>query len=173
MPGFKKSESKTISSVVVKMTAAAMLLLACLFLRPSGISAQSALPLSRGQVIYVPVYSHIYIGDRERPFLLAVTLSIRNTDPKETLSVRKVTYHDSNGVPLTEFIKKPITLNRLSSTRFVVRESDKSGGSGASFIVEWESTKPINPPLVETVMIGAQTQQGISFTSRGRVLTEK
>jgi hypothetical protein len=55
----------------------------------------------------------------------------------------------------------------------VVHESDKSGGSGASFLVEWESEKPVSPPIIETVMIGAQTQQGISFTSRGQVIKEK
>jgi hypothetical protein len=66
-----------------------------------------------------------------------------------------------------------MALEKLSSTRFVVRESDKSGGSGASFLVEWESDQVVSPPLVETIMIGAQTQQGISFTSRGLVIEEK
>ncbi|HSO18374.1 MAG TPA: DUF3124 domain-containing protein, partial [Desulfosarcina sp.] len=33
---------------------------------------------SRGQTLYIPVYSHIYSGDREKPVYLAVTLSIRN-----------------------------------------------------------------------------------------------
>ena len=28
----------------------------------------------------------------------------------------------------------------------------------------------VNPPIVETVMIGTQSQQGISFTSRGQVI---
>jgi hypothetical protein len=130
-------------------------------------------PLSRGQVVYAPVYSHIYIGDRERPFLLAVTLSIRNTDTNEPVTLQKVVYHDSNGRPLNEYLSSPMKLEKLAATRFVVRESDTSGGSGASFIVEWSSDRPVSPPLIETIMIGAQTQQGISFTSRARVLTEK
>ncbi|MEE4362751.1 MAG: DUF3124 domain-containing protein [Desulfotignum sp.] len=129
--------------------------------------------LSKGQVIYVPVYSHIYIGNRERPFLLAVTLSIRNTDLNNPVVVKKATYYNSQGKLLEEYINTPVTLEKMSATRFVVHESDKSGGSGASFLVEWESEKPVSPPIIETVMIGAQTQQGISFTSRGQVIKEK
>jgi hypothetical protein len=128
---------------------------------------------SRGQVVYVPVYSHIYIGDRERQFLLAVTLSIRNTDPDNEIVITKVTYFNSKGKILEEYLKEPVTLEGMSATRYVVHESDKAGGSGASFLMEWEALKPVNPPVIETVMIGAKTQQGISFTSRGQVIKEK
>ncbi len=129
--------------------------------------------LSKGQMVYVPVYSHIYIGDRERPFLLAVTLSIRNTDQNDTIVVNKIDYYNSEGVLLNSYLKAPLVLEKMSAARFVVKESDKSGGSGASFIVEWESGATVSAPVIETVMIGAQTQQGISFTSPGRVLQEK
>ncbi len=133
----------------------------------------NTVPLSRGQVVYAPVYSHIYIGDRERPFLLAVTLSIRNTDPEDAIVVTKVSYFNSEGTRLEEYLKQPVTLEGMSATRFVVHESDETGGSGASFLVEWETAKSVSPPIIETVMIGAQTQQGISFTSRGQVIEEK
>jgi hypothetical protein len=129
--------------------------------------------LSRGQKVYAPVYSHIYIGDRERPFLLAVTLSIRNTDPDDAITITRVTYFNSKGKVLEEYLKEPVTLEGMSATRFVVHESDKAGGSGASFLVEWEAASAVTPPVIETVMIGAQTQQGISFTSRGQVIEEK
>ncbi|MFZ5563764.1 MAG: DUF3124 domain-containing protein, partial [Thermodesulfobacteriota bacterium] len=64
----------------------------------------------------------------------------------------------------------PVTLKPLESLRYVVPERDTSGGSGANFIVEWKADKPVNPPIVESIMIGTQVQQGISFTSRGQVL---
>lgn len=134
---------------------------------------RTMISLSRGQVVYVPVYSHIYIGNRERPFLLAVTLSIRNTDLNHAMVVKRAAYYNSQGKLLEEYINTPVALEKMSATRFVVHESDKAGGSGASFLVEWESEKPISPPIIESVMIGAKTQQGISFTSRGRVLQEK
>jgi len=136
-------------------------------------SANTHIVSSNGQTVYVPAYSHIYIGDRERPFLLAVTLSIRNTDSANPIVVEKVSYYSSDGKLLEEYIDRPVTIKKLSALRFVVHESDKSGGSGASFIVEWRAEKSVTPPVIETIMIGAQTQQGISFTSRGQVIREK
>ncbi|MDZ7581280.1 MAG: DUF3124 domain-containing protein [Deltaproteobacteria bacterium] len=150
-----------------------LVVITCLCIGVAKVSAQAAISLSKGQVVYVPVYSHIYIGDRERPFLLAVTLSIRNTDRLYPVTIQKVVYYDSNGKRLNDYLEKPIKLEKISAIRFVVHESDKSGGSGASFIVEWESEKRVSPPVIETIMIGAQTQQGISFTSRGLVIEEK
>ncbi|MCF8084177.1 MAG: DUF3124 domain-containing protein [Deltaproteobacteria bacterium] len=148
-------------------------ILCCLSSWPGDAGAQADIFASKGQVVYAPVYSHIYIGDKERRFLLAVTLSIRNTDSDCPIVVEKATYYDSDGKLIREYIQSPVKLEKMSAMRFVVRESDKSGGSGASFIVEWRSEKEVSPPMVETIMIGAQTQQGISFTSRGRVLREK
>jgi len=130
----------------------------------------SEMVISSGQTIYVPVYSHIYSGDREHPFYLAVTLSIRNTDPKQAITILSVDYYDSKGKQLRSYLKDPINLDPLASTRYVIKESDKSGGSGASFIVKWKSDVNVNAPITESVMIGTKTQQGISFTSRGRVI---
>jgi hypothetical protein len=59
-------------------------------------------------------------------------------------------------------------LNSLESLRYVIPEKDKSGGSGANFIVEWQSDKPVDRPIIDSVMIGTQSSQGVSFTSRGR-----
>jgi hypothetical protein len=126
--------------------------------------------LFRGQTVYVPVYSHIYSGDREQPFYLATTLSIRNTDLKQAITLTAVDYYDSEGTFLKHYLETPFVLNAMASKRYVVHESDKSGGSGAKFIVRWQSNQPVAEPLIESVMISTKTQQGISFTSRGRVL---
>jgi len=126
--------------------------------------------LSKGQTVYVPVYSHIYSGDRERPFYLTATLSIRNTDPRHSITLSAVNYYDSDGSLLRSYLEHPAGIKPLGSTRYVVKESDKSGGSGAKFIVKWESDQEVNVPLIESVMISTQTQQGISFTSRGQVM---
>ena len=132
--------------------------------------AENPIPLSNGQVVYVPIYSHIYSGDRQQPLYLSATLSVRNTDPAQSIKILSVDYFDTEGQMLKSYIKKPIGLKPLESTRFVVAYSDKEGGSGANFIVKWASDKKVNPPLIESVMIGAQNQLGISFTSRGQVL---
>jgi hypothetical protein len=114
---------------------------------PGSVFAQD---LSTGQTVYVPAYSHIYHGSKSRPFDLAVTLSIRNTDPR----------------------LKPERLGPLATREILVDESDSSGGSGANFVVRWSADKAVNAPIIETVMIGTQGQQGISFRCLGREILE-
>ena len=126
--------------------------------------------LSEGQTIYVPAYSHIYSGNREKPFLLTITVSIRNVDPKHPIQITTVSYYETQGKLLKQYLEKTATLAPLGSLRYIVPEGDKTGGSGANFIVEWRSDKLVNPPIVEAVMIGTQSGQGISFTSRGQVI---
>lgn len=43
--------------------------------------------LSKGQTVYVPVYSNVFSGPRSLPFQLATTLSIRNTDLSSSLRI--------------------------------------------------------------------------------------
>lgn len=128
--------------------------------------------LSQGQLLYVPVYSHIYIGDKERPFNLAVTLSVRNIDPRQGLRLTRVDYHNTEGVLVRHYLPAPLNLPPLASTRYVIQEKDTEGGSGANFLVRWEGASAMNPPVVEAVMIGTQSGQGISFTSQAREITE-
>jgi hypothetical protein len=132
--------------------------------------ADETIILSKGQTIYLPAYSHIYSGNRERPFLLTITVSIRNINPKQTIKITKVDYYETQGNLLKKFIETPVTLQPLESMRYVIPEKDKAGGSGANFIVEWKSDKFVNPPIVESIMIGTQSQQGVSFTSRGQAI---
>jgi hypothetical protein len=58
----------------------------------------------------------------------------------------------------------------LASTRYIITEGDRTGGSGANFIVVWKSENNVNPTINEGVMIGTHSCQGISFVSRGQVL---
>jgi uncharacterized protein DUF3124 len=137
------------------------------------VMADTGVFLSKGQSVYVPVYSHIYSGNKEHPLYLAATLSVRNTDAVNLITITEVTYYNSDGNRLESYLKKPLTLNALAATRFVIDESNKAGGSGASFIVKWKAEKKVLPPVIESVMIGTRSQQGISFTSRGQVIAEK
>ncbi len=141
----------------------------CLFV-PLHLYAEGKKGLSNGQKIYAPAYSHIYIGNTERPFLLTVTLSIRNTDPRNPIKIIVADYYQSQGKLLVKYLDDPVILNPLGSLRYIIPERDKAGGSGANFIVEWKSERYINPPIIETIMIGTHGQQGISFTSRGQVI---
>ena len=135
-------------------------------------SADTVIALSNGQSVYVPIYSHIYHGDRDTPFELAATLSIRNTDAKKEITLVSADYFDSNGNFLKKFVETPIKIKNLASIRYIIKSSDTTGGSGAKVIVRWTSTEPVNPPLIESIMIGTRSQQGISFISRGQAIKE-
>jgi hypothetical protein len=148
------------------------LVLAALILAAAN-SAAAEIKLLKGQAVYVPAYSHIYYGDREQPFYLTVTLSIRNTDPVHPITIVSVDYFDSAGKLLKKYLEGEVKLAAMASTRYIVKESDKSGGSGANFMVRWKSEAKVTEPLMETIMISTSTQQGVSFTSRGQAIKEE
>jgi hypothetical protein len=137
---------------------------------PKLVTLEPNFQAATGQTIYVPIYSHIYYENREKSFDLAATLSIRNTDLTSPMIVTAVRYYDTNGKLLRQYVEKPIQLDALASTDFVVDRNDTSGGSGANFIVEWVAKTEISEPVVEAVMIGSALQQGISWISPGRVI---
>jgi len=147
-----------------------VLLLLFFILFATGGKAEDLGAKSIGQTVYVPAYSHIYHGNREAQLLLSVTLSIRNIDLDNPLVVSAVDYYDTQGKLLKHFIAAPVSLGPLGSERYVISQDDSSGGSGANFIVVWKAKKPTNPPIIESVMIGSQSQLGVSFTSRGQAL---
>ena len=135
-------------------------------------AAGTDVSVSNGQTVYVAIYSHIYSGIKARPFDLAAIRSIRNTDINQPVTLVSVKYYDTEGKLLKEYLDQPLQLNALASTRYIIKEGDKAGGSGANFIVIWKSNKKVTPPIIEAVMIGTHSGQGISFVSRGQVIEE-
>lgn len=141
-------------------------------------SAMDQPPLSSGQTIYVPVYSSVLHGnlnDRGTPeqILLSSMLSVRNTDPYETMTLTSVEYFDSAGKLLRQYLTKPLTMAPLETVDFFVENRERQGGTGANFIVIWKANDPINPPIMETVQVYHWGTQGQSFTSRGQVIHTK
>ncbi|MEH2386110.1 MAG: DUF3124 domain-containing protein [Nostoc sp.] len=134
------------------------------------VTLDSNFKIAMGQTIYVPVYSHIYHYNRQEIFNLAVTLSIRNTDLVNPMIISSVRYYDSAGKLVKQYLEHPIQLDALASTDFFINTNDTTGGLGANFIVEWVSQTEITEPIVEAIMIGTDFQQGISFTSPGKVI---
>ena len=124
------------------------------------------------QTVYIPVYSHISADDRYRgtPFLLTVTLSIRNADPNKPITLKSVNYYGSKGELLQKYLEKQIVIAPLGSAEYIVPESETKGGAGAKFLVEWEASNEVIEPIIESIMIGTKLQQGISFISTGRVI---
>jgi hypothetical protein len=148
-----------------------LVVLFLIIINGSALSADGPKLLTK-QSIYVPVYSHIYHGNRISPFNLTVTLSIRSTDTKNKISLLSVDYYGTDGNLIQEYLKKPVQQNILETIRYVIKSDDKRGGSGAKFIVRWQSDSPVNEPLVEAIMISTASTQGISWKSRGREIVE-
>ena len=128
---------------------------------------------SMGQLVYVPVYSHIYQQNRQKTFNLTTTLSIRNADPYRPFTITEVAYYDSKGNLVQQYVDSSEQIRPLASTSYVIEETDLRGGVGANFLVRWHSQSPIYPPVIEAVNISTSQQQGISFLSVGRVLQER
>lgn len=127
---------------------------------------------SQGQTLYVPVYSNIYSGNLRKPAALAINVSVRNTDPVNAIDLVTVDYYDSKGRLVRHYLDKPFTLAPLASTRYIVKDSGKTRGPGAKFIVRWKGDLRVNPPIAEGIMISTASQMGISFTSRAVVIEE-
>ena len=129
--------------------------------------------LSSGQSVYVPVYSSIYFGERIRSLPLSVTISFRNTDSRHSITLLAADYYDTQGLLLNRYIPASVQIKPMATYNLYIKPSEKGGGAGANFVVRWKSDQPVNTPIVESVMIGSQSGQGISFTSRGQEIQER
>ncbi len=139
----------------------------------SGIGQGQSRTTVSGETVYVPAYSSVFHGELKSEMSIAVTLSIHNTDMKNRIIIEVINYYNTSGRIIRNYIdKKRIILNPLQTYNLGVREKDTSGGVGANFIVKWNAAVKTNRPVIETVMIGTKGQQGISFTSRGVVISE-
>ncbi|NJB69388.1 hypothetical protein GGQ74_003090 [Desulfobaculum xiamenense] len=150
----------------------ALLILAA-FLTASPAMAEDFLGKSRGQTIYVPSYSHIYHGMKNRSVQLTTMLSVRNTNPRETITLTAVKYYDTDGNLVRNYLPEPVSVGSMATREFIVALKDTQGGSGANFIVEWTSDKQVTNPIVETLMISTESSLGISFLCEGRVIAER
>lgn len=128
--------------------------------------------LSKGQTLYVPVYSNIFSAPKKIPYNLAAILSIRNTDMSNPINIVAADYYNTKGKLVKKYCLQPITLAPLESTDFFIPEEDTTGGPGANFIVKWHSPKEVNAPIIESVMFGMKSGQGISFVSPGQEIKD-
>lgn len=110
-------------------------------------TAQTEQPVnrSRGQTLYLPIYSHIHFMSQERTINLAATVSIRNTDCEHPIVLSTLDYIDNNGNVVCRYIEQPRRLDPLASASVVIEESDATGGLGANFIVKWSAAMRRRP----------------------------
>lgn len=155
----------------LRRTLAAALLACCW--AATAACAQEAPPLSRGQTLYLPVYSDIWHGDLDNKGLpskapLSALVSIRNTDPAQPIRVLSARYHDTKGRPLRNHVASPQLVPPLGTLELFVERSEASGGSGASFLIRWQSERPANPPIVEAVHTDLRNPRTVSFVTTAR-----
>lgn len=123
------------------------------------------------QTVYVPIYSHINRSSGAAQ-LLEATLSIRNSDAKNNITLLSASYYDTHGKLLENYYQKPMVLKPLQSTEILIEKTDTRGGSGANFIVEWAADIPVYEPVIEAIMVG-NSDNSVSFKSTGRPLSER
>lgn len=155
-----------------------LLLLAALFwllaMPVAGAAEEGAGPLQRStaEKIYVPAYSELP-GAGDRRISLASIMTVHNVDPEQSITLSKVSYHGDDGAVVQTLLDVPIDLAPLASWTYQIGIADRTGGIGANFLVEWRSSAPALSPIAETLLYGAIGAQGISFTTRGRVISRE
>jgi len=118
-------------------------------------------------VIYVPIYSEIYLDKTNQNSLLAATLSIRNTSLKDSLFVTVIDYYHTDGSLVRSYLNQPIVISPMGTVNYVVEKDDTTGGAGANFIVSLSSDSPDIKPLIQAVMIGGTGNKAFCFSTDG------
>ncbi len=151
-----------------------MRLLALLaFLSLCGPAAAQAPARSTGELLYLPIYSHVWHGDLDasgKPVrtLVSISVSIRNTDPKIPIRVLSAEYFDTGGKKIKEFVPSPIAVPPLGTHELFIERSDDTGGSGANFLISWSADLSASPPVVEGVHANLPAGRAIIFTTSAR-----
>lgn len=119
---------------------------------------------------YLSVYSQIYSQTEHRIHSLTATVSIRNINTIDTIYIDKSTYYDTHGEAIRTYFDKLIYVAPMETVEIVIDEMDEAGGTGANFLFHWKTKPNSNPPFFESVMISTSGQQGISFTTQGKII---
>ena len=130
--------------------------------------------LSRGQTLYLPVYSHIWHGDLvvdgRYPLKnqLSALISIRNTSFKTPIKITSARYYNTEGKLLKDYVSEARTIAPMATLEFFVEKKESAGGSGANFIIQWESSRPSNLPVVEALHADIKGHQTLTFVTVAR-----
>ncbi|MEO1435780.1 MAG: DUF3124 domain-containing protein [Bacteroidota bacterium] len=116
---------------------------------------------------YLSVYSQIYSQTEHKTHNLTATVSLRNTDRRDTIYLQRADYFDTKGNAIRTYFDQAIYIAPMETVEIVIDELDKSGGTGANFLFDWKVKSGSNEPLFEAIMISTSGQQGLSFTSQG------
>jgi hypothetical protein len=120
------------------------------------------------------VYSHIWHGDRvvdgRYPLKSQVSalISIRNTSLKTPIKIISANYYATNGKLLKAYVREPRVIGPMGTLELFVEKKEAAGGSGANFMIQWQSATPTNPPLVEAVHADIKGHQTLTFITTAK-----
>jgi len=148
--------------------------LALLFVAAASANADEP-ALSKGQTLYLPIYSHVWHGDVKRggyPLkdLVSALVSIRNTDLKNPIRVTSARYFDTGGKQLHEYLDAPKTIPPMGTYELYVERKESAGGSGANFVISWEAATPTNLPAIEALHADIQGHRTLTFITTARAI---
>jgi len=123
------------------------------------------------RLVYVPVYSRLFLSEASY-WELASSLSIRNTDPDQSIVVYRIDYYDTAGKLLQKYLETAHELDPMATVTLTLPQSDVRGGAGANFLVRWSGDNDINEPIIEVVMAGIRGTQSFSFIGSGQEIVE-
>ena len=130
-------------------------------------------PKSIGQTVYVSAYSYVRIGPGRNPrkVSMSANLSIRNTDDKHPITILSVAYYNTEGAKIRDFVPNQFAIKPLATNDFYIGVEDKTGGSGANFIVKWRSRTPVYPPVIEALHFSYTGKLTLAIATQNSQLT--
>lgn len=134
--------------------------------------------LSKGQTLYLPIYSFVWHGDinsgtgQPMKAEMSALVSIRNASLKTPIRLLSARYYNTDGKLLKEFVSAPRTIAPMGTVELFIEKSESEGGSGANFIIQWEAAAETNPPVVEAVHIDNQGGRPYSFITTARPINK-
>lgn len=148
-----------------------------LFMASTAAVAQEARAASRGQSLYLSVYSHMLYGNlgsrgKASQVLLSTLVSIRNTDARRPLRLFSARYYDTAGKLIGERVAAPVSIPPLGTHEIFVELNDATGGSGANFVIRWDAAEAISPPLVEGLHANMDGGKAVIFMTQAVPLAD-
>jgi len=143
----------------------------------SGALAQDIEPPSKGQTVYVPIYSVLRygnVGSAGNPdsTLLSVLVSVRNTDPNHPIRIIAAPYYNTEGVLIRNSVPTPKMIPPFGTFELFVELRETAGGSGANYAIKWDAANAVSPPIIEALHSRFQAGYSVAFISRGKVIAE-
>ncbi len=122
--------------------------------------------LQKGET-YLSIYPAIYNKASKKTMDLTSTVSMRNPNKADSVYITGITFYDTKGNVLKNYIEQPIFLGPMETLEIIIDDTKKELVTGSNFLFEWSVGENTIEPLFEGVMISTYGQQGLSFTTKG------